>query len=66
MFSQRIVNICNVLDEEKVACNSINVFKCGKDKFLKGRGLYKSVDLLSLFGVLKHLTVLCCDCDQGP
>ena len=37
-FSQMVVNIWNSLDEEIIACDSINSLKNRIDKFLKGRG----------------------------
>ena len=37
-FSNRIVNIWNELEEDIIACDSINGFKNRLDKYLKGRG----------------------------
>lgn len=37
-FSHIIINTWNNISGEDIACDSINVFKCRIDKFLKGRG----------------------------
>src|SRR5271157_3639301 len=38
VFSQRVVDVWNSLDEDIIACDSLNGFKNRIDKFLKGRG----------------------------
>ena len=37
-FAHRIVDIWNSLDDNIIACDSINGFKCKIDRFLYGRG----------------------------
>ena len=37
-FAHRVVDMWNSLDDDIIACNSINGFKNKIDKFLNGRG----------------------------
>ena len=38
VFSQRVIDVWNSLDEDIIACDSLNGFRNRTDKFLKGRG----------------------------
>jgi len=37
-FAHRVIDIWNILEENTIACDSINGFKVRIDKFLYGRG----------------------------
>ena len=41
-FGFRSVDLWNSLDEDIIACNSVDLFKNRLDAFLKGRGVYIS------------------------
>ena len=56
-FAHRVVVMWNSLDDDIIACNSINGFKNRIDKFLNGRGFIKAFYRASFPRTLLYLSL---------